>query len=493
MEVFLITLALGAFLIWWLLTPDKRLREMGSKIPGPRSYPIVGNIFNFNLIGTKAIENWKQCVEKYGRTFRYWLGPQLHIFISEPDDIQMLLTSKTLITKSEAYKTLESWLGTGLLISTGELWQRRRKAITPTFHFKILDEFVPTFNKCANTLVKILKDKVSQGYFPLTDFMSHCALDAVAETAMGTEINAQTNAVGEYPKSVEKMTNALMERISNPLLGMEPLYTLSGLRKKESRLLQTLFSLPIELIRRKENEKNDVQDSSANESALGVKHKTAFLEFLIKMKRDKVPAFQTEQDITDEVMTFMFEGHETTAIALAFAIWLLGKHQDVQEELYHEVSGILVGQEPTIEDYQKMTYLERVLKETIRLYPSVPLIGRMAMHDVVLPTSGYIIPKGAYIDINIYATHRREDLFTEPDMFNPDRYFEPQKHPYAYIPFSAGIRNCIGQKFAMLEMKVIASNLVLNYKIESDEVLIMSPEMLFRTKKGPNVRLTSRN
>ncbi|XP_014284933.1 cytochrome P450 4C1 [Halyomorpha halys] len=493
MEVFLITLALGAFLIWWLLTPDKRLREMGSKIPGPRPYPLVGNIFNFNIFGIKALDDWKHCMKNYGRTFRFWLGPQLHIFITEPDDIQMLLSSQTLITKSEAYYTLDSWLGTGLLVSTGELWQRRRKAITPTFHFKILDEFVPTFNKCANTLVKILKDKVSQGYFPLTDFMSHCALDAVAETAMGTEIKAQTNPIGEYPTSVVKMTTTLMEKVCNPLLGMEPLYTLSGRRMRENKLLDILFSLPLEVIRRKENEKNSSTDSTTHEETFGVKKKTAFLEFLIKMRRDNVPAFQTEQDIKDEVMTFMFEGHDTTTMALTFAVWLLGIHQNVQEELYREVSGILVGQEPTMEDYQKMTYLERVLKETIRLYPSVPIVARMATQDVVLPSSGYTIPKGAHLDIIILALQRREDLFKDPEKFDPDRYFEPQKHPYAYIPFSAGPRNCIGQKFAMLDMKVIVSNLVLNYKIESDENVTVSPEMILRSKNGPNIRLISRN
>ncbi|CAH1398071.1 unnamed protein product [Nezara viridula] len=493
MFVILITLALGAFMIWWLLTPEKRLREMGNKIPGPTPYPLVGNIFNFNIFGIKALDDWKYCMNKYGRTFRFWLGPQLHIFITEPEDIQMLLSSQTLITKSEAYYTLESWLGSGLLVSTGELWQRRRKAITPTFHFKILDEFVPTFNKCANTLVKILKDKVSKGFFPLTDFMSHCALDAVAETAMGTEIKAQTNPIGEYPSSVVKMTTTLMEKIGNPLLGMEPLYTMSGRRTREDHLLNILFSLPLEVIRKKENEKNSPTDSSPTEEAFGVKKKTAFLEYLLKMKRDNVPAFQTEKDIKDEVMTFMFEGHDTTTMALTFAVWLLGLHQDIQEELYREVSGILVGQEPTMEDYQKMTYLERVLKETIRLYPSVPIVARKATQDVVLPSCGYTVPKGAHLDVIILALQRREDLFTDPDKFNPDRYFEPQKHPYAYIPFSAGPRNCIGQKFAMLDMKVIVSNLVLNYKIESDEDIIVSPEMILRTKKGPNIRLISRN
>ncbi|CAH1398070.1 unnamed protein product [Nezara viridula] len=494
MYMILITLALGAFMIWWLFRPEKRLREMGNKIPGPKAYPIVGNIFNFNLYGINGPKDWKECIEKYGPTFRVWLGPQLHIIIAEPEDIQAL-SSKTLITKSDAYSALQPWLGTGLLLSTGELWQRRRKAITPTFHFKILDQFVPTFSKCANTLLKVLKDKVGKGFFPLTHIISDCALDSVAETVMGTELNAMTNPIGEYPTAIERMTLLLMEKIKNPLLGMEPHYTLSGRRKKEKHLLNILFSLPLEVIRKKEIENIDVRDDSdaSGDAVLGVKRKAALLELLLKMKRDKVPAFQTEKDVKDEVITFMFEGHDTTTSSLTFAIWILGKHQDVQEEVYREVSEILVGQEPTYEDFQKMTYLDRVLKESMRLYPAVPIVARQATHDVVLPHNGYTIPKGAYLNVMIYPLHRREDLFPDSEKFNPDRHLKPHKHAYAYIPFSAGPRNCIGQKFAMLNMKVIISSLLLSYKIESNDDLIVYPELLLRTKKGPYIRLTPRN
>ncbi|XP_066909111.1 cytochrome P450 4C1-like [Halyomorpha halys] len=212
------------------------------------------------------------------------------------------------------------------------------------------------------------------------------------------------------------------------------------------------------------------------------------------MKQNNAPAFRTDQDVQDEVITFMFEGHDTTTMSLTFTTWLLGTHLDVQEKLYHEVSNILQGkEEPSIEDYSEMFYLERVIKESLRLYPSVPTFSREATEDIFLKSSGILVPKGTHIILAIYELHRREDLFPDAERFNPDRFLEPQKHQFAYLPFSAGPRNCIGQKFAMLEMKVIISNLVLNYKIKSEQDMVLNPEMLLRCEKGPNISLTPRN
>ncbi|XP_014290656.1 cytochrome P450 4C1 [Halyomorpha halys] len=494
MEFFLFLSAILGALLIWLVYPD-RMSRMARNIPGPRAYPIVGNIFNFIVMGPKAIESWRKHREKYGNAFRVWLGPQLHIFLFDPDDIQMILTSNTLLKKSASYDELVPWLGTGLLVSTGKLWQMRRKAITPTFHFKILDEFVPIFNKCSKVLRDCLKDKVGKGAFQLTEYMSNCALDAIAETAMGTEIKAQTNPHGEYPTSVLKMTAALMEKIGNPLLNIEPFYTISGRRKRESDLLKILFSLPMEVIKGKRYSKTTHGNGkTSSDEVYGIKKKTAFLQLLLEMKQNNAPAFRTDRDVQDEVITFMFEGHDTTTMSLTFTTWLLGTHLDIQEKLYHEVSDILQGkEEPSIEDYSKMVYLERVIKESLRLYPSVPIVAREATEDIYLKSSRILVPKGAHITMGIYELQRREDLFPDAERFNPDRFLEPQKHQFAYLPFSAGPRNCIGQKFAMLEMKVVISNLVLNYKIKSEKDIVLSPEMLLRCEKGPNISLTPRN
>ncbi|CAH1398401.1 unnamed protein product [Nezara viridula] len=393
-------------------------------------------------------------------------------------------------TKSNSYKALESWLGTGLLISNGNLWHQRRKAITPTFHFKILESFVPIFYKCGIILVNCLKEKVGKVPFDITPYMSNCALDVVAETAMGTEVKAQTNPHDEYPKSVLRMTKLLADKMYNPYWNLlEPIYTLLGKKKEETDLLKLLSTFPLELLKRKENEKNNHPSSREN----GENKNIAFLELLVRIKETKNPAFKSEQDIKDEVVTFMFEGHDTSSMALVYTFWLLGLHSEIQEALFQEVSQTLVGKIPSMEDYHKMDLLNRVLKESLRLYSPVPLVSRMITEEIVLPGSGYRLPAGTQVVVSMYSLHRRADLFPEPEKFNPDRFLEPIKHPFAYVPFAAGPRNCIGQKFVMLELKVIVSLVVLNFEIHSsNKNLKLTRDILLRCLNGPNVSLTLR-
>ncbi|XP_014284316.1 cytochrome P450 4C1 [Halyomorpha halys] len=488
MLLFLLSLA-AIFIVWWMFIPPYEFIKVGNSIPGPRAYPVLGNLLNFKFTGPSALKHWEHYTKIYGNTFRVWLGPHLQIFTIEPEDIQVIFSSK-ITTKSNSYKALECWLGTGLLISNGNLWHQRRKAITPTFHFKILESFVPIFYKCGMTLVNCLKEKVGKTPFDITPYMSNCALDVVAETAMGTEVKAQTNPQDEYPKSVLRMTKLLGDKMYNPYLNiLEPIYILLGKRKEEADLLKVLFTLPLELLKRKVNEKNNCSKSPKN----GGKKNIAFLELLAKIKETNNPAFKTDQDIKDEVVTFMFEGHDTSTMALSYTLWLLGLHPEIQEALFQEVSQTLAGKIPLMEDYQKMDLLNRVLKESLRLYSPIPLVSRMITEEMVLPGSGYRLPVGTQVVVSMYALHRRADLFPEPEKFNPDRFLKPIKHPFAYVPFAAGPRNCIGQKFVMLELKVIVSLVVLNFKIHSiNKNLKLTREILLRCLNGPHITLTSR-
>ncbi|XP_014272659.1 cytochrome P450 4C1 [Halyomorpha halys] len=483
------------FMAWWALRPNQRLKEAGDKIPGPPTSPIVGNIFNFKVSGPTFVSNLLESQEKYGSVYRVWLGPTLHIFISDPEDVQMLLTSNTLITKSIAYKNLRSWLGTGLLISTGDLWFKRRKAITPTFHFKILEDFVTVFNRCADILVKCLEEQVGKDAFNITDYLSNCALDTVTESAMGTRINAQTDPKNEYVQSILDMSHVTTKKINNPIYQVEPAYTLTGIKKEERGLLKILDSLPDQVIqKKKETAKNGIT-KKASEEIEGVKKRTAFLELLLKMLQENHPAFQSEQDVKDEVTTFMFEGHDTTTASLSFTMWFLGRHPEIQEKVYEEVSSIIGEEELRQEDINKMKYLDRVVKESLRIFPSVPAIGRTVTHDTVLPSNGMLIPAGSNLVAQIVVTHRRADLFPDPMKFDPDRFLPENakgRHPYSYVPFSAGPRNCIGQKFAMLDMKAIISKVILNYKIVAEEKLDLNSALIIRSDNSPMVTITKR-
>jgi len=179
-------------------------------------------------------------------------------------------------------------------------------------------------------------------------------------------------------------------------------------------------------------------EKEQQDNDIGGKRRLAFLDMLL-LSQMEGGSDLTDVDIREEVDTFMFEGHDTTSSAIAFAISLLSKHAEVQQRVYEEAIE-LEGREK-----ESMPYLEAVIKETLRLYPSVPFFSRNVIED--LSVGKLTIPKGASISCLVYMLHRDPDSFPDPERFDPDRFYlnEKQLHPFAFAAFSAGPRNCIGE------------------------------------------------
>ncbi|GMR52425.1 hypothetical protein PMAYCL1PPCAC_22620, partial [Pristionchus mayeri] len=171
-------------------------------------------------------------------------------------------------------------------------------------------------------------------------------------------------------------------------------------------------------------------------------NKRAFLDMLIA---EQTRSNLSIEDIREEVDTFMFAGHDTTATALGWALWCLAHHQDIQQRAYEEVQGIFIDRDCTKDDLARMSFLERCIKETLRLFPSVPFVVRHLEND--LRMGAFKIPRGASLVISPFLVHRNERLYPNPEIYDPDRFLPENsigRHIYDYIPFSAGPRNCIG-------------------------------------------------
>lgn len=194
----------------------------------------------------------------------------------------------------------------------------------------------------------------------------------------------------------------------------------------------------------------------------------AFLDVLIHAKTEDGAALSLS-DIQEEVDTFMFEGHDTTASAITWCLYLLGRHPDVQQRVYDEICDVLGDKRfASMDDLKNLQYLEQVTKEALRIYPSVTIFGRVTSEDCKL--DGYSISKGSQIFVLPFSLHRNPDVWVDPLKFDPDRFSKENsagRHPYAFLPFSAGPRNCIGQKFAQMEEKVILAHFLRRYKITS--------------------------
>lgn len=195
-----------------------------------------------------------------------------------------------------------------------------------------------------------------------------------------------------------------------------------------------------------------------------------------------------------------FQGHDTTSAAISWTLFLIGADPVIQQKVIDELDEIMCGdrtRSPTMKELLDMKYLECCIKEALRLYPSVPLIARHIREEVKI--DNYTIPVGTTAMIVTYMLHRNPEIYPKPEQFNPDRFLPENckgRHPYAYIPFSAGPRNCIGQKFAILEEKAVISTVLRRFKIESvdrREDLTLLGELILRPKDGLRVRITARD
>lgn len=261
------------------------------------------------------------------------------------------------------------------------------------------------------------------------------------------------------------------------------------------RLIKTLHEFTTNVIKqRREALENNRKVATVDEDLMedlhfvGNKKRMALLDMLLQSTTGDLPL--SDEDIREEVDTFMFEGHDTTTSAISFTLHLLARYPEAQQKVLQEVTAVLGEdreQQISLRELSELKYVECVIKETLRLYPSVPIVGRQLTKDFKysefylyfiinkLFTKIYIahsqigngvIPAGTEIIISLYGMLRQGRYFERPDDFVPERHLNNESaNAFLFIPFSAGPRNCIGQKFAMLEMKMIIAKVVREYEL----------------------------
>ncbi|XP_043208338.1 cytochrome P450 4V2-like isoform X3 [Amphibalanus amphitrite] len=436
-------------------------------------------------------------VRQYRGFFHLQLGVD-YVVINSPEAAEVIFSSNQHIQKGEEYESLEPWLGTGLLTSTGTKWHKRRKMLTPAFHFTILDQFMDVFNEQSQVLVAKLKDTGGQrvNVFP---FITKATLDIICEATMGVQIKAQDGARTDYVQAVYDMGEVVFFRFMRPWLRNDLVFRLSSLYKVQKDSLKLLHGFTDSVIRtrREELSKATSCDGGAVTDEAGKKKRRAFLDLLLHSTIDGRPL--SDADIREEVDTFMFEGHDTTSAGTNWALYNLGRNPDVQQKVYDELVEVLGDQQRplTRDDLPKLRYLEMVIKETLRLFPPVPMIGRRLNSDTVI--DGYPIPGSCNVGLLVYAIHRDPVHWPDPERFDPER-FSPEnskgRHPYSYVPFSAGPRNCIGQKFALMEEKVLLASVVRTFHVTSHDSLDtikLRPDVILRLEGGLFLSFTPRD
>ncbi|XP_026667550.1 cytochrome P450 4C1 isoform X1 [Ceratina calcarata] len=452
----ILLLVLLAICLHYYLLHFGKYGKIINLIPGPQPKLIFGNLLFFHVSLAELWKDIRKLNNQYYPISRLWGLWEAFINIRHPDDIEIVIGQSRFLHKSNTiYRIMLPWFGTGLLTSTDRKWQTRRKILTPAFHFNMLREFTDVFIQEGERLVGKLKSEGRPVVKDLKMLISEHTLNIICETAMGTSLIDKGDFQFKYRKAVHDVGNSMLYRLFRPWLCIDFVFFLTPVGMLQSRLLKILHGFTKQIIKeRKEyHDKTNVRyladlDGNANEETDDMtcsirKKRLAMLDLLLSAHRHNLI---DDEGIREEVDTFMFRGHDTTAISICFTIMLLAEHSQIQDRARTEVKEVMEASNGklSMSDLQKLPYLEMCIKESLRLYPSVPLISRAPEEDVTL--SNYLVPAHSTVSVHIYDTHRDPTFWPNPDVFDPER-FTPEncrgRHPYSYIPFSAGPRNCI--------------------------------------------------
>nr|WDY85989.1 cytochrome P450 4BR18 [Pagiophloeus tsushimanus] len=484
-------------LVNWYLSVYKN-RGLG-KIPGPKPLPILGNSRLLGKTPSDYLRGLIALQKKYGNFYKLWTGPTLRLVINKPEYLEELLSSNVNLSKSNGYDLFKPWLGDGLLVSTGSKWRQRRKMITPTFHFKVLEDFMQIFNYQVNIMLDKLMEVVQESPGETVDifkFVNLMSLDIICETAFGTPIGAQSQENPKYVAAVKTFLEIFVFRFFSGWMGHPLFFRFSEPYKVFHETLNTLHVFCDKVIKKRKEEYAKL-GRMTGEREDGVKIRSALLDMLLEANQNG--GNLSDEDLRDEVNTFMFEGHDTSATAECFTLYALAQNPAIQDKVYEELCEIL-GKDPkseiTISQINDLKYMDIVVREAMRIYQPVPLIERNIDEDWIV--DGITIPKNTTVAVFLYGMSHDPAVFPEPEKFDPDRFL-PEKsgarHNYAYIPFSAGPRNCIGQRYAMYSLKTCIAKFLLQFRAVEDPDFTMDIGTcsVLKSMNGYKMKIKPRN
>lgn len=422
------------------------------KLPGPPTVPFFGNcllVKEKDLLTNQATNAFSL----YGSLIRLWVLLFPFFMVLEPQDLQIILSSKKHTNKVFFYRLMHNFLGNGLITSSGEKWSTHRKLIQPTFHLSILEKFIGTFVSATEASFSMLDP--SQSEINIVKFVNNCVINILNEAVLGVPTKRNdSNNIEESPFRQGKVV--VPYRVTHPWLLFDVVYRMTKTASEEINQKKNLDKFTRKMIQ----QRRELLLSGAD-----IQRK-CLLDYMIEIS-ESCPDF-TEDDIVNEACTFMLAGQDSVGAAVAFCVFTLAQMPEIQKKCFEELESIFGddNRAPTMNDLREMKYLEMCIKETLRLYPSVPLFARKISEDIRI--GKHTLPAGCNVFIMPYSTHRLPHIYPDPEKFDPERFTSEnceKRHPYAYLPFSAGARNCIGHRFAILEMKTVISKLLRTYEL----------------------------
>jgi cytochrome P450 len=411
-----------------------------------------------------SLERMSELFARYGDIYRvYAPGRKSYTYvIHHPDDVKRVLVSNHKnYTKGVGLDRVKILLGNGIMTSEGDFWRRQRYMMQPMFHRRVITEFARVIDDANDRFIARWEAQAERGEsVNVTDDMSALTLDIVLRAVFGRDLERLSTESGGNPFAV---------------VTQEPARNLQFAYK-----FRSLGKLVAALMRRRASEADEHVD---------------FLAMLMSARDKETGDAMSERELIDEVMTLVVAGHETTASALNWTWYLLALHPQVESRLHAEIDAAPVAAASSLARMEALPYTQQVVNEALRLYPPGWLLSRRALGADVL--AGFEIPAGADVLLSPYLLHRHPRFWPDPDAFKPERFAsenEASRPRFAYMPFAAGPRHCIGETFALYEMLMHLYKVARRYRLIylPAEPVELEAQINLRTKKPLYMRLERR-
>lgn len=449
-----------------------------ANLPRSPGLPLVGHLFEVMQQGIfpLAREHWLA----HGDAFSIKLGTKEVAAFVHPDAVEaMLVTQREDFVKGAGYDQIRLLVGDGVLTVEGERWKQQRRTIQPCMNRGFLVGFVEPMVQAAADMVEGWE---RQGVTALDVYpqMLHLALRILGQTLFSIDLSQSADvSTAAFTVALEELSRRGNTIFAPPLSWPTP----GSLRLR--RALRTLDAIVYDMI-----------DQRAALVARGEPGPSDLITLLLA-HRDEDGEPLDRRLMHDEIITMFLAGHETTALALTWTWYLLSLYPEAEAELHEEVDRVLGGRLPTVDDLPRLGATKRILQESMRVMPPVWSGGRTVARDTEL--WGYALREGTNAMLLPYFTHRHPDFWERPEAFVPARFEDAQvrgRHKYAYFPFSAGPRMCVGNHFTMIEAQLVLAvvaqrvrfDLRPGHLVERDHQITMRPrhgmQMLLRPRSS---------
>jgi cytochrome P450 len=440
-------------------------------IAGPKGRWLTGNLRDFSR---QRLDFLTENARKYGDIFAIRFAHRRLLVVSHPDLVEeVLVTRNRQFIKHFALRMAKPMLGEGLLTSEGDFWRRQRRLSQPAFHREKVAAHATVMVEYAERMLATWADGQRRD---IQADMMRLTLEIVARCLFGADVSSESAAAGEAMEALmQDFTGRVMKLVRLP----ESFPTPANLRRRRAR--QRLDGMLGEIIVRRRASGEDRGD---------------LLSMLLRAQDDDGDGSgMTDAQLRDEAMTLFAAGHETTANTLAWIWYVLAGHPEAEARLHAELDDVLGDRPPTFDDLPRLVYTERVVNETLRLYPTVWLLGREAIEPTEI--GGHAVAAGTTIYMSQWVIHRDPRFFEDPLVFHPDRWAGglARKLPrYAFFPFGGGPRICIGNAFAMMEAVLLLATIARKFRprLASGARVVPVPTMTLRPEGGLHVVLEAR-